>query len=200
MDVGQVYRVDASRRTTAINAYVGGIGHTKRVVIYDNLIEDFPRAQVRSVIAHELGHVHSRDVPRGLLWLALVALPGTFLVQRAGRADRAPRAGAAPGRRPGGPEALPALALSLALVSFGLTCAGNALSRRVEAHADAYALRLTDDPKAFIELERSLTLRNLGDPDPPAITQTLMGTHPTTVERIGFGRRWEQEGRRALSR
>jgi STE24 endopeptidase len=200
VDVGQVYRVDASRRTTAINAYVGGIGHTKRVVIYDNLIEDYPRDQVRSVIAHELGHVHSHDVPRGLLWLAIVALPGTFLVQvlaeRFARGELTPRRG----MRRAGPEALPALALALALVSFGLTAAGNGLSRRVEAHADAYALRLTDEPKAFVELERSLALRNIGDPDPPAITQRLFGTHPTTVERIGFGRRWEQEGRRALSR
>ncbi len=200
VDVGQVYRVDASRRTTAINAYVGGIGHTKRVVIYDNLIEDYPREQVRSVIAHELGHVHSRDVPRGLLWLAIVALPGTFLVQvlaeRIAPRELEPRRG----RRRAGPEALPALALSLALVSFALTAAGNGLSRRVEAHADAYALRLADEPKAFVELERSLALRNIGDPDPPAITQRLFGTHPTTLERIGFGKRWEQEGRRSLSR
>lgn len=200
VDVGQVYRVDASRRTTAINAYVVGLGHTKRVVIYDNLIEDYPRAQVRSVIAHELGHVHSRDVPRGLLWLAIVILPGTFLIQalaeRIAPRELRPRRGA----RRAGPETLPALALSLALVSFALTCAGNAMSRRVEAHADAYALQLTNEPKAFIDLERSLALRNIGDPDPPALTQKLFGTHPTTVERIGFGRRWEQEGRRALSR
>lgn len=200
VDVGQVYRVDASRRTTAINAYVVGIGHTKRVVIYDNLIDDYPRAQVRSVIAHELGHVHSRDVPRGLLWLAIVILPGTFLIQtlteRIAPAQLRPRRGAPRA----GPEVLPTLALSLAVVSFALTCAGNGLSRRVEAHADAFALSLTDDPKAFIELERSLALRNIGDPDPPAITQNLFGTHPTTVERIGFGRRWQQEGPRALSR
>jgi len=200
VDVGQVYRVDASRRTTAINAYVVGIGHTKRVVIYDNLIDDYPRAQVRSVIAHELGHVHSRDVPRGLLWLAIVVLPGAFLIQvlaeRIAPRELEPRRGA----RRAGPEALPALALSLGLVSFALTCAGNQLSRPVEAHADAFALRLTDDPKAFVQLERSLALRNLGDPDPPGITQGLFGTHPTTIERIGIGRRWEQEGPRSLSR
>ncbi len=200
VDVGEVYRVDASRRTTAINAYVGGIGHTKRVVIYDNLIEDYPRAQVRSVIAHELGHVAHRDVPRGLLWLALVALPGTFLVQvlaeRIAPRELTPRRGA----RRAGPEALPALALALALVSFGLTVAGNALSRRVEARADAYALELTDEPKAFVALERSLALRNIGDPDPPALTQRLFGSHPTTIQRIGIGRRWEELGRQALSR
>ena len=75
VDVGEVYRVDASRRTTGANAYVAGLGHTKRVVLYDNLIEDFTPDEVRSVVAHELAHVKHDDVPRGLLWLALVAPP-----------------------------------------------------------------------------------------------------------------------------
>ena len=92
VDVGEVYRVDASRRTTAINAYVGGLGHTKRVVLYDNLIEDFPEDQVRSVVAHELGHVKGRDVGRGLLWVAIVAPPGMLAVQRLERVDRPHRA------------------------------------------------------------------------------------------------------------
>src|SRR5205085_6047030 len=71
--VGQAYRVDASRRTTGSNAYVNGLGATKRVVLYDNLIEGYKPAEIRSVVAHELGHVKHRDVPRGLLWLAIVA-------------------------------------------------------------------------------------------------------------------------------
>jgi STE24 endopeptidase len=182
VDVGQVYRMDASKRTTAINAYVVGLGHTKRVVLYDNLIDHYPRDQVRSVVAHELGHVHSRDVPRGLLWVAIVAFPATLLVQRA--TERL-----TPAR--GVPAALPALVLALGLVSFGLTCAGNAVSRPVEAHADAFGLKLTDDPHAFVALERSLALRNLSDPDPPGLYQALFGTHPTTKQRIGVGRAWE---------
>jgi STE24 endopeptidase len=186
VDVGEVYRVDASRRTTAINAYVGGIGHTKRVVLFDNLIEDYPPDQVRSVVAHELGHVRNRDLPRGLLWIAIVAPAGMLLVQRlaelmAGRHGL----GAGVERRPG-PAALPAVALAVSLVSFGMTCAGNALSRPVEARADSFALETTRDPEAFIRLERSLAIRNIGDPDPPALYQALFGTHPTTVERIGF--------------
>ena len=140
VDVGEVYRVDASRRTTAINAYVGGIGHTKRVVLYDNLIEDYPPDQVRSVVAHELGHVHNRDLPRGLLWIAIVAPAGMLLVQRLAELMGARHGlGAGRERRPG-PAALPAVALALSLVSFGMTCAGNALSRPVEARADAFAL------------------------------------------------------------
>src|SRR5215210_2230146 len=81
VDVGEVYRVDASRRTTAANAYVIGLGHTKRVVIYDNLIDDFPPAEVRLVVAHELGHQRHDDLLRGLAWLAIVAPAGTFLTQ-----------------------------------------------------------------------------------------------------------------------
>ncbi len=180
VDVGEVYGVDASRRTTAVNAYVAGLGHTKRVVLYDNLVEDFPPGQVRSVVAHELGHVVNNDVPKGILWIAIVAPAGMLLVQRLGERF-AGDLGDADGR------AIPAVALALALVSFGLTCAGNALSRPVEARADAFALEATRDPKAFIDLERGLTLRNLGDPDPPKLLHDLFGTHPTTRERLGFG-------------
>ena len=189
VDVGEVYRVDASRRTSAINAYVGGLGHTKRVVLYDNLIDGYPRGEVRSVVAHELGHVKHRDVPRGLLWIAIVAPAATFLIQRLAQ-RLAPDL--LDGRSKPGPEALPAVILAFALVAFALGCAGNVLSRQVEARADAFALELTDDPRSFIELERSLAIRNLGDPDPPRILHALFGTHPTTVERIGYGVSFER--------
>lgn len=191
VDVGEVYRVDASRRTTAINAYVGGLGHTKRVVLYDNLIDDFPPAQVRAVVAHELGHVSNDDLPRGLLWVALVAPAGTFLVQRL--AERFGR-GALGGPGKPGPDALPAAILAFALVSFALTCAGNVMSREVEARADAFALDLTRDPDAAIALSRSLALRNLGDPDPPRLYHDLFATHPTTLERIGYGVSFRESG------
>jgi STE24 endopeptidase len=181
VDVGEVYRVDASRRTTAANAYVGGLGHTKRVVLYDNLLEDFPPGEVRSVVAHELGHVKHDDVPRGLLWLALVAPAGTFLVQQLARSLR--REG---WERPG-PEVVPVLALSFALVSFGAGVASNALSRQVEARADAFSIELTDDPQAHIDLEHRLSVKNVGDPDPPELLHLLFGTHPTTIDRIGIG-------------
>ena len=178
VDVGEVYRVDASRRTTGANAYVTGLGHTKRVVLYDNLIEDFTPAEVRSVVAHELAHVKHDDVPRGLLFLALIAPPGMLLVQRI--TERL-----APGAR--GADLIPALALALALVSFAGQIAGSYVSRAVEARADAFALRLTNDPDAFISLEKRLTIQNISEPDPPALLHDLFGTHPTTVERLGYG-------------
>jgi Zn-dependent protease with chaperone function len=186
VDVGQVYRVDASRRTTGANAYVNGLGHTKRVVLYDNLIDDFPEDQVRLVVAHELGHQKHHDIYRGLAWLAIVAPAGTFLAQ--GLAERiGRREGLGDPDRSPGPAALPALALSLALVSFAMGIASNVLSRRVEARADAFSLRLTRDPAAFIGFERRITVKNVSNPDPPSPFQLLFGTHPTPVERIGYG-------------
>ena len=183
VDVGEVYRVDASRRTTAANAYVAGLGHTKRVVLADNLIEDFTPAELRSVVAHELAHVKNNDVPRGLLFVALIAPFGILLVQRL--TERL-----APDAR--GADLVPALALSLALVSFGGQVAGNYVSRGVEARADAFALRLTDDPKAFIALERRFAIKSVSDPDPPQLLHALFGTHPTKLERIGAALTYER--------
>jgi STE24 endopeptidase len=186
VDVGEVYRVDASRRTSAANAYVIGLGHSKRVVLYDNLIDDFSPGEVRTVVAHELGHQKHDDLLRGLAWLAIVAPAGTFLVQAL-----AERAG--PRGRLGTPAALPAIALAIAVVSLGLGCASNVLSRRVEASADSFALRLTRDPEDFIGFQRRISVQNVGDPDPPGWYQTLFGTHPTTLERIGAGVAFESK-------
>jgi Zn-dependent protease with chaperone function len=189
VDVGQVYRVDASRRTTGANAYVNGLGHTKRVVLYDTLLTKFKPQEVDSVVAHELGHVKHRDVPRGLLWLAIVAPAGTFLIMRLTQRI-APEASAGRGA---GPAVLPAAALSIALVGFVLNIPGNALSRQVEASADSYSLSLYGHPDAFIGVERKLALQNVAEPDPPGWVQFVFGTHPTTVQRIGAALTWERE-------
>ena len=71
MTVGEVYSVDASRRTTAANAYVTGLGPTKRVVLYDTLLDRYSRDEIRMVVAHELGHVRFRDVPRNVAFAAV---------------------------------------------------------------------------------------------------------------------------------
>ena len=192
VDVGEVYRVDASRRTTAANAYVGGLGHSKRVVLYDNLISGFPRDEIRMVVAHELGHQKHNDLIRGLAWLALVAPAGTYLVQRLAEAF-ARREGLGDPRVKPGPAVLPAITLAIGLVSFGMAAASNVLSRQVEGRADSYALSLTRDPAAFVQLERRLAVRNVSDPDPPGLLHVLFGTHPTTIERIGIGEAWREE-------
>jgi len=86
--------------------------------------------------------------------------------------------------------ALPAIALAIALVSLGLGCASNTLSRRVEASADSFALELTDDAQGFIDFERRISLSNISDPDPPELLHVLFDTHPTTLQRLGAGEAW----------
>jgi STE24 endopeptidase len=186
VDVGEVYAVDASRRTTGANAYVAGLGHTKRVVLYDNLLENFTRDEIRLVVAHELGHVHYRDVPRGLLFLALVAPVGLFAAAQATRR-------LAPAEERPGPAVLPALALSVGVLAFAVTAVSNQLSRRVEARADSYALALTEAPEPFIGFERRISLRNVSDPDPPDWVTAILGTHPPTIERIGIGEAFSRD-------
>lgn len=187
VDVGEVLRIDASRRSTALNAYVAGLGPTKRVVLYDTLLDDAPEAELESVVAHELAHAAHRDIPRGILFAALVTPVGLIGVRELHRA-MARRAGAEPGI----PASVPALFLAIGLVSFAASLPANQLSRKVEASADAFALRITDDPQALIDLQARLARRNLSDPDPPGWATALFGTHPTTLERIGSALAWER--------
>jgi STE24 endopeptidase len=175
VEVGEVYEMDASRRTTAANAYVAGLGRTKRVVLYDTLLRDFDRDEVRLVLAHELAHVHYRDVPRGLLYLAIVAPFGMFAVARL--TERW-----APG---GGPAAVPAVVLAVSIMLPAVTAVSNQLSRAVEARADRYSMELTEAPEALIAFQRRIAVQNVSDPDPPAWSHALLGSHPTVIERIG---------------
>jgi Zn-dependent protease with chaperone function len=175
--VEKVLVADASRRTTAANAYVSGLGPTKRVVFYDTILDGrFSQPELESVAAHELGHVARGHIWKGLGWFALLAIPGVFLVAWATE------------RRGGLPDpSLVPLGIAVALAfSFLVMPLGNLVSRRYEAEADWLALAATRNPEAFVGLERQLVLTSLGDPDPPAWSNLLFGTHPTPMKRIGM--------------
>ena len=179
VEVGEVYEIDASRRTTAANAYVAGLGRTKRVVLYDNLLKDFTPDEVRLVVAHELGHVRHRDVPHGLLYLAIVAPFGMFAVARLGERFGRPTSA-------GTPAALPAHGAGGRDRGAGHhDRLQPALARTSSARADAYALELTREPETQIEFQRRIALTNVSDPDPPRWVAFLLATHPPTLERIG---------------
>jgi len=187
VDVEDAYSVDASSRSTTLNAYVTGIGSTRRVVLYDNLVDDAERPALRAVVAHELGHVAADDVLRGIAFVAIVALPGMLLARELGD-GLAERTGVRAGR----PSALAAYALPIVLVAFVAGLAGNVLSRSIEERADRFALELTGEPQGLIDLQVQLAERNLSDPDPPGWYAALFATHPSTAERIGIARAYEQ--------
>ena len=174
--VGEVFSVDASRRTTAANAYVTGLGPTKRVVLYDTLLDRYNRDEVRVVVAHELAHVRNRDVSRGVLYAALVAPTAALAVQRLSW-ELSPERGT--------PGALPAMALAAVVVGVPTGLIGNRLSRAIERRSDAYSLTLTRAPEAFISFERAIAVQNVADLKPPRWLTSLLATHPPTAERIG---------------
>ncbi|WP_327009086.1 M48 family metallopeptidase [Dactylosporangium sp. NBC_01737] len=186
--VRDVLVADASRRTRAVNAYVSGLGPTRRIVVYDTLLEKAPQEEVESVVAHELGHAKDGDVFTGTLigaFGAAAAVCALYLLGSWGALLR--RAGV---DAIGEPRAV-ALLVAVATVAGLLAGPAQAfVSRRVEARADRHALQLTGDPAGFEAMQGRLSLVNLGDPDPNPVEQFLFGSHPTAVERMAEARAW----------
>ncbi len=187
--VGEVFEVDASRRTTAANAYVTGLGPTKRVVLFDTLLKSFSAAETRLVVAHELAHVRHRDVQRGLVLMALMAAPLLRAIQLLGERIAVRGAAADAGRvgttEPTAAETLPAVVLAAAAASLAVGPVASQLSRAIERRADAFALELTRDPEPFIGFERRIVAQNLADPAPPRWLTALTASHPPAIERVG---------------
>ena len=161
VQVGEVYVMDASRRTTAANAYVAGLGTTKRVVLYDNLLEDFSPAEVRLVVAHELATCTTATCRAGCCSWPSSRRSGCCAVARI--AERLAPDGL------GRPAAVPAVALAIALVVPGITFVSNRLSRAVEARADRYAMELTRDPDGLVAFQRRIARPERLRPRPAAL-------------------------------
>lgn len=178
--VDDVLVADASRRTTTLNAYVSGFGHTRRVVLYDNLVDGTPRDEVLSVVAHELAHAKHGDVVTGTSLGAAGALVGVGLLGLLLAAD--------PRRDLRTAGTVPCLLALVALATLATAPVQNGISRKLEARADETALEQTNDPQAFVALQRRLALRSHADPTPPAWSQFWFGSHPTVLERIAHAR------------
>ena len=185
--VSSVEVADASRRTTAANAYVGGIGPTRRVVLYDTLLDGtLQRARGRLGLGPRAG---ARRPPPSLERPRLVRPhrhPMRFRRRLGGRAARGPG-------EP--PRTVPiALAVAFGLILLTMPFA-NAVSRRFEAEADWIALRSTRDPASFVSLEQKLVRSGLVDPDPPRWASLWFGTHPPPMRRIAMAQQFSDRSR-----
>ena len=188
--ISDVLIADASRRTTTLNAYVSGFGSTRRVVVYDNLIQDLPEKEVEVVVAHELGHAAHQDVLTGTGLGAVgvafgIGLLGLLLGEK--RLLRSSRVTGA-----GDPVAV---ALLLALMTIGTLAAApieNTISRAIEARADRASLAATGDYRDFVAMQKQLAVHSLNDPTPPAWSQFWFGSHPTALQRIGMAKALEK--------
>jgi STE24 endopeptidase len=184
VSIHDVLVADASRRTTTLNAYVSGFGSTRRVVLYDNLVNDLPRAEARVVVAHELAHAKHNDVLLGTGLGAVGSVLGVSLLALALDSRwlrrRADVAGAAD------PAAVPLILALAAVAMFLVSPVENSISRAIEIRADRDALAATRDSTTFVAMQRKLALASLSDPTPPAWSQFWFGTHPTVLQRAGL--------------
>ncbi len=189
--VDKVYEMDASRRTVKENAYFTGLGHTKRIVLYDTLLKGNSPEAVELVVAHEIGHWKHAHIWKGIglsllgmgimLWCAARVLD--WAVQRhkfhlAGPADAA------------GIPLFLFVIFVLSLVSLPIQ---NIISRTFESQADRTSLELTDNSAAFIRSEIQLARSNLADLTPSPLVVWLFYTHPPVAERIRMAEDFARE-------
>ncbi len=178
--VEQVLEMDASRRTVKANAYVTGFGRTKRIVLYDTLLERASPEEVEVVLAHEIGHRMYHHIWKGV-GLSILGLFFSF-----GIAALVLRWGVARGfiTHPADPAGLPLLLLVLFLLSLLTLPMQNGISRHFERQADLAALELSGNRDAYVKVEVDLARSNLADVTPPRLAVLLLYTHPPVLERI----------------
>ncbi len=177
IQVDEVLVMDASRRTTMANAYFMGLGTTKQIVMYDNLLENYPLDEVRAVLAHEIGHWQKGHIIQGLS----LGVIGDFLVW--GLLALYLRK-----LRPTSDHYRPQLwagaQLFLLLMLMVTNPLQNYISREMEKQADQVSLELTGNPSAVVRLQINLATKNLSDVSPPRFIVWFGYTHPPVLSRI----------------
>jgi STE24 endopeptidase len=190
VEVARVEVADESRRSTRDNAYVAGLGPTRRVVLYDTLL-DTPPELVEQVVAHELGHVRRHHLRRQLPVLAVVSFVVLAVLGGLSRWTGLFEAFGLDG--PGDPAGLPLAVLAVEAAGAVVGPVTAWVSRAFEREADLEALDLLGRPDLVEAMLRRLHVNNLADLDPGPVARLTMG-HPPAAERIAFARAWAAPG------
>jgi STE24 endopeptidase len=183
-----VFVFDMSSKTVAANAALMGLGKTRRIVLGDTLVEKFTANEIETILAHELGHHVHKDLPLGIIVQSLLTLAGFWLahwVMQWGIAIFGYTG-------PTDPATLPLLIVALSIFGLVTMPLSNAWSRWREVKADAYALKMTHKPRAFINAMTRLANQNLADADPPAWVEFLLHSHPSINKRVTMAKAFEQ--------
>jgi STE24 endopeptidase len=185
-DINEILVEDSSKRTTKGNAYVAGLGRTRRVVLYDTMV-DLPPRELRTIVAHELGHWKLRHLAKTMptvigLSFATFALLGLVLPNH--RVLRFAHIG-----RVGDPVGFLLFILAFPIASKVTGLIQLWMSRSFEREADLFALRSTGDLSSFQSAMRSLYTGNLNDLA-PSVWKRLNASHPPAAERLTLSRAW----------
>jgi STE24 endopeptidase len=192
---GDVYQVDKSKQTKTMNAYVNGIGPTKRIVMWDTLLAKMTEEEVLVVMGHEMGHYVMLHMWKGLAFFLMLA----FVVYYYGQGIH-DRGIARWGRKwgitePGDPASVPWLLLIVSVIGFLLSPIVAGFSRHLEHNADIFSLEMThlNEPmaRAFVKLAED----SKRDPNPHPFIEFWRYSHPAIAKRIEFSlsyKPWEK--------
>ncbi len=176
LNVQGVFRFNLSKTTKKANAAFTGLGHSKRVLLADTLLDNFTDDEILAVVAHELGHFRLRHIWKGLAEGTAITFVGLFIVARL-------HAGLS-GDEVAALATLPWLGLLLGVYGFVTGPISNYISRRREFAADGFARELMGSGKALASgLERLADL-NLADRDPHPAVEFLFHGHPSIKRRV----------------
>jgi len=182
MHVDEVYVLNASVKTTRVNAYFTGFGDARRIVLYDTLLTDYTPDQVEVVLAHEMGHWYYRHMLVGVLVTGAVGWIGLFglrwLLNRTWRPLGL-----------SGPADVATLPYVIAVIAIVTTLAlplYNGFSRYGERQADQFSLVASGKPEVFIQLFEKFAVQNLSVVDVPPWEKLVFYTHPPIVERVAM--------------
>jgi STE24 endopeptidase len=181
-----VYEVNMSEKTNALNAYVNGIGSNLRIVLWDTTLNKLSDNQVLFVMAHEIGHYVMNHLYWNLISSIVLSFLGLWLgniiyrkwIEKYGKTWGI--------KGVGDLAALPALLLIFSLLSFVVSPVENAVSRKAERDADQYAIQMTKNPEAAVGAFQQLATVSLSEVNPPKIVKWFLYGHPTMLERIHF--------------
>jgi STE24 endopeptidase len=174
------FRFDLGAETRKANAALAGLGRTRRVLLADTLLREFPPDEIEGVLAHELAHHHHRHITKTLVLSAAGSWVAFILTDLASRTW----VGALGLQGLADPAGLPALLLWLSALNLLSQPLQNGLSRRFEWQADRFAVQMTRPPQAFAAALRRLARLNLADPSPPRWIAWLFYDHPPITDRI----------------
>ena len=187
--VTQVFEVDASRQTNRISANVAGFLGTTRIALNDNLLKRCTLPEIRSVMAHEMGHYVLNHITKLLINFTLVALISFALAKIFFEAAVRRWGGRWDVRGIADPAGLPLLALIFAAISFLFTPINNTITRVSEVEADAFGLNTAREPDGFAKV--ALKLGDYRKLDPTPLEEFIFFDHPSGRARIRMAMDWK---------
>lgn len=190
----RVFVMNASKDTKKLNAYVTGLGKTKRIVLYDNLVAGMNPSEVLFVVGHEMGHYLLHHVWIGVaISVAFIFITGYLAHLAMMRLIESYRARFGFDRLSSF-ASMPLIALSFSVIGFIFVPLQNSIWRHFEHEADIFGLQKTADSDSAIGAFEKLAAANLSNPNPSAFIKIWRYDHPTLSERVTFARSWKLSG------